>query len=102
MDGAASRSCRRIIARGAARDSLRRLERRAGGSGRLLGSGYPARRGDAAGSAPAVAANRPSGLDRRTARISPDRREALHLLGLYRRLLAARFGLPARSPALLA
>ncbi len=50
----------------------------------------------------AVAAHRQPGLDRRAALVPSDRREALHLLGLHRRLLAARPRLPPRSSAVLA
>ncbi len=50
----------------------------------------------------AVAQDPQSGLDRRAPRLPPRRGQALHLLGLYRGLLAARRGLPHRSFALLA
>ena len=50
----------------------------------------------------AVAPNPSPGLDRCAARAPSERREALHLLGLHRRLLAARPRVPARPSAVLA
>ena len=90
LDGAAPRPRRRAARGGAAGGAVRRLERGAGGPRRLLGARHGEGRGDAARGPPDVAADRPPGLDRRTARVPSERREALHLLGLYRGLLAAR------------
>ena len=49
-----------------------------------------------------LAQDRPPGLDRCAPRAAPGRAEALHLLGLYGRLLAARRGFRHRPSALLA
>jgi exodeoxyribonuclease III len=93
LDGAAARAGRGAAPGGAAGRARRRLERGSGGPRRLLGPGNRARCAPPATDPRRLAANPAPGLDRRASRNASGRGEALHLLGLYRRLLAARRGL---------